>query len=98
MRGGSNPWSPLWVTLVEPGHPSSWQHGEHHTARSPKASARTHISRDREKLWMERAALGTEGNRAGEMQSGFAEGRLCQMSGRAAGFDPGDVMPLPSMV
>lgn len=47
---------------------------------------------------MERAAVGTEGNGAGEMQSGFAEGRLCQMRDRAAGVDPGDVTPLPGVV
>ena len=39
-----------------------------------------------------------EGTGAEEMQSGFTEGRLCQMRGRAAGFDPGDVMPLTTTV
>lgn len=88
--GLQHPW---WKQPLEPslgraggtGAPFSWQQGERGATRSLRAFACTHISRDREKGWVERAAVGVEGNGQGRCR--VVEGELCWTKGRA--------LPLP---
>lgn len=84
------PWSSLWVALVEPGHPSSGSTesiAQPKQNKRPEASAGTHVRQEEDV-----GGKGNHGHGAGELQSSFAEGRLCQRRGWAAMFDPGDGM------
>lgn len=52
------PWSPLWVALVEPGHLSA---GSMESITQPKKKSQRHLlapASDRKKVWVEKGAMG----------------------------------------